>query len=69
MFSAVFSFACEIGEFAQSARCGGSMVRQEAAARWLKIFPGRRLEEHLREHLGDPTKQDAAQIVNKQCPA
>lgn len=32
---------------------------EEVATRWLKLFPGRRLEEYL----GDPTKADIAMIV------
>lgn len=34
---------------------------QEVAIRWLRVFPGRRLEEHLAE----PTENDVNQLVNQ----
>ena len=33
---------------------------EEAARRWLRLFPGRRLEEHL----GDPAQSDIEKLVN-----
>ncbi len=35
---------------------------EEVAIRWLKVFPGRRLEEHL----GEPTKNDVETLVRDQ---
>ena len=35
---------------------------EETAARWLKVFPGRRLEEHL----GEPTQGDVDKLVRDQ---
>ena len=33
---------------------------EEAAIRWLRVFPGRRLDEHL----GEPTERDVETLVN-----
>ena len=36
-------------------------IDKEVATRWLRVFPGRRLEEHLAE----PTENDVEMLVNQ----